>query len=287
MDEMEAEEGLEEAGLVKLNTVAAMLLDWTDPRRIFGFAEATARQGEAGGAGELHYILAENVLERLVTSQVGREERKVLFGVLGKVHLPPGGCGTERLKVLLELLVEAEETKVAVDATGRNVLGKLRTGLLKFIAEAMAEERGGGGGEETTVFGEGAEGEDVVETTEVPVRRSKKIEKGKQKIVEEGENETEVMRGGAPRDDTEAEDPTAVRDEEEEKEEDDIDASVSQLQREMKDTTLGAASFGVPPDDEGTRVGLGAEREREDDESLVDRLIDSSVLDADGDTEMG
>ncbi|KAK5683094.1 chromosome condensation complex Condensin, subunit G [Elasticomyces elasticus] len=159
LDEAEADSGADaEGGMVKLNVVGTMLVDWTDPRKIFGFAEAAGAQQAADGAGETHFLLGESVLERLVTSQVGKEEKKVLFSVLSKLHLPAGGCDGERLKVILELLTEAEETNVASDQAGKKALTKMYNDLIKLVREVAMAERGGGGAEET-----------VLETTEMTV----------------------------------------------------------------------------------------------------------------------
>lgn len=150
--EVEGEDGQAEGAVVKLGVVGLMLVEWTDPRRIVGFAEAAAGGANAKGAEGLHFLLAEAVLDRLVTSQPGKEEKKVLFSMLGKLHLPAGGEGeAERLKSLLELLAEAVETKVAADATSRATLNKLQSALLKLFHDLGTDERGGGGGEETAL----------------------------------------------------------------------------------------------------------------------------------------
>ncbi|KAK3073366.1 chromosome condensation complex Condensin, subunit G [Teratosphaeriaceae sp. CCFEE 6253] len=212
LDEAEADSGADaEGGMVKLGVVGTMLVDWTDPRKIVGFAEAAGVK-EDGGAGEMHFLLAEAILERLVTSQVGKEERKVLFGMLGKLHLPAGGCGGERLKSVLELVQEAEETGVAGEAVARKTLQKVYNELIKLVRDVATAERGGG--EET-----------VLETTEM--------------FVGPGAEATEVV------------------DEEE-------DAEVTQLQRTMGNTTIGA------PDAEGTRVQLGGDSELFSDEDETD-----------------
>ena len=141
-------------GMVQLGKVGQMLLDWTDPRKIFGFAEAAG--AAADGASELHFLLADYLLDRMVTSQVGKDERKVLFSMLGKLHLPAGGCSADQLTRVLELVQEAIETKVATDNTSRNMLAKMRDQLLKQMNAVATAERGGGGAEET-----------ILETTEV------------------------------------------------------------------------------------------------------------------------
>ena len=239
----------EEDGMVKLSAVGNMLLDWTDPRKIFGFAEAAGAAGAADGASQTHYLLAESILERLVTSQVSKEEKKVLFSVLGRLHMPAGGCDAELLKTILELLTEAVDTKVASDATSRNVLTKLQTQLLKQMHDVMTLERGGGGAEET-----------VVDSTEL-AHESDEIQAtaaGANGDADATELETELG-------DTVADGTAATVNEGDDEEEEDGD--VTQLRTEMRDTTLniGSTTIGAP-DAEGTRVGL----EDEDDSILSD-----------------
>lgn len=128
--------------LVSLTSIANMLLDWTDPRKIHGFSEAVNDAAVANGAGETHYVLAESILDRLVTKP--EKEKKVLFAMLNKLHLPVGGASRERLESILELIAEVEDAKVATDATSRNVLKKLQATLLKHMHDITTEDRGGG-----------------------------------------------------------------------------------------------------------------------------------------------
>jgi len=192
--------GDSEGSMVKLSVIAQMLVDWTDPRKIVGFAEAAGSAKAADGAGDTHFFLAESILDYLVTSQCAREERKVLCSMLGKLHLPAGGCDGERLKSVLELLAEAIDTGVAVDATSRNIFIKLQTQLLRLMHDVMTAERGGGGAEET-----------VLETTEMPAQVGAEATEEVVEEVDEGEEEAE------------------------EEEED-----VTQLRRTMRDTSIGA-----------------------------------------------
>lgn len=209
-----------------------------------GFAEATsagagaaaASEGEAVGAaaGEMHFLLAEKLLERLVRessfrSQVSKEERKVLFSMLAKVHFPivaTASSDGELLGNLLTLIQGAFDGRVAVDATSRNTLTRMREALLKMMNSVAAAERGGGGEEET-----------VLETTEMTV----------------GADATEV-RAVESFDDEE--------DDEEDEEED-----VTAVQKTLRDTTLGGTMIGGTtigaPDAEGTRVQLLAGEDSE------------------------
>ncbi|KAK1055755.1 chromosome condensation complex Condensin, subunit G, partial [Friedmanniomyces endolithicus] len=148
---------------------------------------------------------------------VGREERKGLVGMLGKLFLPAGGCGGERLKGVLELVTEAKETEVAPDAAGTKVLKKLYEDLIKMVRDVAMAERGVGA-EETVVESTGMTVLPGAEATEVG---------------------TEV--------------------------EEDEDEEVTQMQRTMRDTTIGA------PDAEGTRVQVEVDSEllSEEDETDV------------------
>jgi len=217
-------DGDAEGSMVTLSVVGQMILDWTDPRKIVGFAEAAGNANSASGAGETHFLLAEHILDRLVTSQVSKEEKKVLFSMLGKLHLPDGGCDAERLGTVLELLTEAVDTSVAVAATDRNTLTKMKNSLLKQMHDVMTLERGGGGAEET-----------VLETTELTMRPDMRADV------------TELTVDGADE----------VEDEED----------VTQLQRTMRDTTIGA------PDAEGTRMHLGGDTSLLDDDEDEDEIL--------------
>ena len=246
----------EEDGMVKLSAVGNMLLDWTDPRKIFGFAEAAGATGAADGASETHYLLAESILERLVTSQVSKEEKKVLFSVLGRLHMPVRGCDGERLKTVLELLAEAVDTKVASDATSRNVLTKLQTQLLKQMHDVMTLERGGGGAEET-----------VVDTTEL-------AHEGEETATAAGAHgDADATELATELGDTVADATTAATEDGDDDEEEEEDGDVTQLRTEMRDTTLGIGSTTIgAPDAEGTRVGL-------EDEEDSDSLDDADAMD--------
>lgn len=209
--------------MVSMTQITNMLLDWTDPRKTVGFSDAVGDSSVKSGAGETHFVLAESILDRLVSSQLNKDDKKILFSMLNKLHLPAGGCDAGRLKSVLELLQEAVDTKVASDATSKNVLSKLQTALLKLMHDVMTEERGGG--------------DTVLETTELP---------DQSEVADESEI-GDVTQNAAVGNTTEGAE-----------EEDDQDSDVTQLQQEMKDATLGATTgltFG-PADAEGTRIQL-------------------------------
>lgn len=224
----------EENGMVALTVIGSMLVDWTDPHKMFGFTEGSSGSAGVGQAAyETHLLLAEAILDRLVTSQVGKEERKVLFSMLGKLYLPAAACSGERMRAVLKLLAEAIETKVASDATSRNVLVKLQTQLLRLMHDVATAERGGGSAEETVLESVEAPGGDAVELSAVDADLAVK---GVDVEDEEGQEAEE-------------------EEEEEGQEEDAEEADMTQLRTELRESTIGA------PDAEGTRVVLSGDSE--------------------------
>lgn len=77
MDDEDAEEG----EMVTLSTVGGLLVDWTDPRKIVGINEKDIAIKSRLDNGDValnvsvmtHFVLAEHILEKLVTSQTGSE----------------------------------------------------------------------------------------------------------------------------------------------------------------------------------------------------------------------
>jgi condensin complex subunit 3 len=218
-------------GMVKLTTVGQMLLDWTDPRKIVGFAETTGSTTAAAGAGETHFLMVEELLNYMDDHKTGRDEkRKLFFSMMGKAHLPDGGCSPDVLQRVLTSVVHAFDIEIWPDETSHKALKKLYDQLLKQVSAVAAAERGGGA-EET-----------VLETTELPV-------------------ETTTV-AGAEVEETEGDIMHSFQEGEEEEEE------VTQVQKTLRDTTLGATTFGATltigvPDAEGTRVQLGGDEDSE------------------------
>lgn len=236
MDDLEDEgvevdqQGLEGGGMVKMGVLGGMLVDWTDSRKILDL-NGTAGAFESGEGRMLpHFLLAELILERLVTTQITKEERKVLFSMLSKLHLPAAGCEAEQVKTVLELAQEAADGKVAPDAASRNILTKVQNGLLKVMHDFMTSERGGGGADETEI-GEVTEMVTELEVSEAPAAPND--------TAEEDQDDDEVSQA-------------------------DVD---DQLQREMS-TTLGA-TIGVP-DAEGTRFVEEEEYTEVEDSEMMD-----------------
>ncbi|KAK3679756.1 chromosome condensation complex Condensin, subunit G [Recurvomyces mirabilis] len=260
MDEAEADSGNEGEGagaMVKLSVVGGMLVDWTDPRHVVGFSPSTKGSPAAQGAGDLHFALAEHILERLVTSQVSKEEKRVLFSMLGKLHLPAASCGPERLKSVLELVQESIDSRVATEVTLNKLLTKMRDLLIAMMNAVMAAERGGGGAEETVV-----ESTEFVENDPTTAEQTTGAGAVADEFSELSVDEKTVVPGVET---------TALATGEVE-EGDELDDETTMLQRTDavgRDTTIGA------PDAEGTRVVLGVgdtELLYSDEEEIEDEL---------------
>lgn len=77
------EEDVEEGEMVTLSVVGGLLVDWTDPRKVVGSSEEprtgklTVEEGVAPGSDMIHFMLAEQILERLVTSQTSSKLRQL------------------------------------------------------------------------------------------------------------------------------------------------------------------------------------------------------------------
>ncbi|TKA63538.1 hypothetical protein B0A49_11325, partial [Cryomyces minteri] len=136
-----SEELDEEEEMVGMGVVAAHLVDWTDPRRVIGAAGAlgtvTGKEKEAGG--EVHFSLAEELLEKILTPGTSKEEKKIFISMLGKLYISPE-CAPAKLRAIFDLVNEVLENKIITDATSRNVLTRLQASLSKCITETRAQE---------------------------------------------------------------------------------------------------------------------------------------------------
>ena len=71
------DEDADEGEMVTLTVVGGLMVDWTDPRKVVGAQEqeeirsgnVRIEEGVANREGSTHLMLAEQILERLVTSQ--------------------------------------------------------------------------------------------------------------------------------------------------------------------------------------------------------------------------
>ncbi|KAF2153187.1 ARM repeat-containing protein [Myriangium duriaei CBS 260.36] len=199
---VEDEDAMEDE-MVTTGFVGGLLVDWTDPRKIISPKEQGYLAGKEvedkveDGQASTHMLMAEAVLERMVTGQTSKDERKALFSMLNKLHLTSSNQNPELIRTVLELIAEATETRLATDATSRNVLTKLQTTLLKLIHDSAGAERGADetavdvtalmatpGRRRTTT---GRKGDDAAEEDEVTMQLQRELEATRIEEEDEGD----------------------------------------------------------------------------------------------------
>lgn len=128
----------EELEMVTMTTISNMIIDWTDPRKIVGFSDGNTSTHESGR--HAHFAFAELILDRLVTSQLSKDEKKILLAMLGKLYLPASSADIEQVKSILDLLAEAVDTGVARDNVGKTALSKLQTQMSKIVQASVGDD---------------------------------------------------------------------------------------------------------------------------------------------------
>jgi condensin complex subunit 3 len=158
--------------MVSLSTIAACLVDWTDPRKCFSPAAAgPAGVGEKHVNADVHLDFASDILERLggnvpskhpspskltpptlsppschpsttssepftgsITDKnaAAEEEKKIIAALLGKLYVSPASSEPETREVYAAVC-DAVENQLLSDATGRNALYKIHVSLGKIV----------------------------------------------------------------------------------------------------------------------------------------------------------
>ena len=185
-DELDDDEDV----VVGAAAVGAMLVDWTDARKLvvlnddagdevgMVWDEAGKREKEKeklGPNGDVHLDLATAIFERVLGQQGGacsKEEKKALLGMVGKMYVTANSDG-EKLRAVLELAREVGESKAVAEAVSRNAVAKLVAGVEKAIAvqERGEKEKGRGRGRKSKM-------------PDVEAGESQEREKGSEKLKE-------------------------------------------------------------------------------------------------------
>ncbi|KAK4146347.1 nuclear condensing complex subunit [Dichotomopilus funicola] len=136
--------------MVSLSTIAACLVDWTDPRKCYspggvgGFGLAGIGGGAgAGGAGglaeaekknvpaDVHLDFAEDILERL-SGNAPKEEKKIIAALLGKLYVSPASS-EDRTRDVYTIVSDAVDAQLLPDTASRNALYKIHVSLGKIV----------------------------------------------------------------------------------------------------------------------------------------------------------
>jgi condensin complex subunit 3 len=147
--------------MVSWPVITAHLSEWTDGRKVVGATEL-GLDGKTSTAQEAepHICLASEILERALTNTCSKDERKPLLSLLSKLHVASFGPAPdeEALRSLHELVTEAVEGKLGMDATQRNYLTKLEVGLTKRLGDVEhVTQMADGDGDDNTVTPEATE----------------------------------------------------------------------------------------------------------------------------------
>ncbi|KAF2111219.1 nuclear condensing complex subunit [Lophiotrema nucula] len=138
----EPEEDPEEV-MVGWPIIAGHLAEWTDGRRVVGATEMglDGKTELVQNAEASHVLLATELLERALSNNCSKDERKPLLILLSKLHISPAapskGEMLERdsLIELHRLATEAVEESLGQDVASRNAISKLETVLTKRLGE--------------------------------------------------------------------------------------------------------------------------------------------------------
>ncbi|KAI6715444.1 hypothetical protein JHW43_002070 [Diplocarpon mali] len=127
------DDGDAETEMVSLSTIAAHLIDWTDPRKCYvPGSQITLDEGAKKAVnGDVHLEFARDLLERLGSS-ASREEKKTLGPLLAKLHISPASTPSLLREIYAEVSLAVDE-KLIADATGRNALFKIHVSLGKIV----------------------------------------------------------------------------------------------------------------------------------------------------------
>ncbi|KAJ4293305.1 chromosome condensation complex Condensin, subunit G [Kalmusia sp. IMI 367209] len=129
----------EEYEMVGWPVITAHFADWTDGRKVVGQTQVSldGKTSFTQESEEPHIYLATEILERALAHSCSRDERKPLITLLIKLHIASSGPAPdeEALGTLHNLVTEAVEGKIGLDATQRNALAKLEINLAKRIGD--------------------------------------------------------------------------------------------------------------------------------------------------------
>ncbi|KAB5570326.1 nuclear condensing complex subunit [Coniochaeta sp. 2T2.1] len=126
-----------EEEMVGLSTIGACLVDWTDPRKCY--APGIAADAEKKNVnGDVHLDFAKDIMERL-ESNVGKEEKKVLAPLLGKLYVSPSSS-EDKIRDVYADVNDAVEHTLLSDTTGKNALYKIHVALGKIVNNLDARD---------------------------------------------------------------------------------------------------------------------------------------------------
>ncbi|GAB1320751.1 chromosome condensation complex Condensin, subunit G [Madurella fahalii] len=130
--------------MVSLSTIAACLVDWTDPRKCYTPGSGSLDAEKKFVNADVHLDFARDILERL-SGNVPKEEKKITAALFGKLYVSPASS-EDKTREVYALVCEAVENQLLSDATSRNSLYKIHVSLGKIVnnLDTVAEAAAGG-----------------------------------------------------------------------------------------------------------------------------------------------
>ncbi|KAJ4385049.1 chromosome condensation complex Condensin, subunit G [Neurospora sp. IMI 360204] len=135
--------------MVSMSTIAACLVDWTDPRKCYnpdeGFSAGLDPEKKTVSA-DVHLDFAKDILERL-QGNGAKEEKRIMAALLAKLYIPSGSSSSNpssptKIRDVYALVTNAVDNNLLSDATSRNALYKIHVSLGKIVnaLDAAAEQ---------------------------------------------------------------------------------------------------------------------------------------------------
>ncbi|KAH7193440.1 nuclear condensing complex subunit [Fusarium flagelliforme] len=116
--------------MVSMTAIGACLVDWTDPRKCYSPTNLLDTEKKVVN-GDVHLDFAMDILEKL-QGNITREEKKLIAGLLGKLHVSPGSSEEKLREAYQEVSIAVEEGLLS-DAPSRNQLYKIHVSLGKIV----------------------------------------------------------------------------------------------------------------------------------------------------------
>ncbi|OMP85657.1 Condensin complex subunit 3 [Diplodia seriata] len=271
------QEELEEEGdveMVGIGVVGSQIVDWTDPRKLVGADDTSGKlvtgETKIDGLGDAHLLLAEDLLEKVLTPGTTRDEKKIYVSMLAKLHVH-STCSPEKIQSVSDLVEESLDSKLAAtDTSARNAFTKLSNGLAKLSAPSEKADNSG------TVVPDADEAE------------QNKEDDGNTTVNEEAASVADATEAEAPSVAGDVDEMSVVEEEDEAENEDKDDTVVQntgpaplsieeQIQMQLQDETMrdvDAEGTMMPPADE---MDIDEdEDEREEEEEKTDNEEDES-----------
>ncbi|KAK4138239.1 ARM repeat-containing protein [Trichocladium antarcticum] len=183
--------------MVSLSTIAACLVDWTDPRKCYSPDSSAADAEKKHVNADVHLDFATDILDRLA-GNVPKDEKKTLAALLGKLYISPASSPDKSRDAYAQICA-AVDAQLLSDTAGRNALYKIHVSLGKLVnaldaaagaGDARARGSGSGSGSVSRASSVGLGGGGPVPRPEAaPAGSLREVEIKEEEEEEEGDGD--------------------------------------------------------------------------------------------------